>query len=125
MPRIRFGLTFFITINIVIIVLVMMGAVTMMDLRRERASFAESQESHGMLLAESLARELPAPLAAKEGKRISDLTDLIFTGTDAAYVAVFDSGDRAVLSPEKTYSERLMDSEFRLGTTEERESSSD
>ncbi|MCH7625142.1 MAG: response regulator [Chloroflexi bacterium] len=121
MPRIRFGLTFFITFNIVIIVLVIMGAITMMDLRRERASFAEAQESHGMLIAESLARELPVPLAAKDGKRVSRLTDLIFIGTDAAYVAVFDSGDRAVLSPEEAYAERLTDSDFRLGTTDERE----
>ncbi|MCH8064063.1 MAG: HAMP domain-containing protein, partial [Chloroflexi bacterium] len=124
MPRIRFGLTFFITFNIVIIVLVMMGAVTVMDLNRERASFAEAQESQGMLIAEALARGLSTPLADKDGKRISDLTELIFTGSDVAYVAVFDSGDRAVLSPEEMYAERLSDPEFRLGTADEREAAS-
>ena len=124
MPHVRFGLIFFITFNIVMMVSVIIGAMTMMDLRRERASFAESQESLGMLIAESLARELSAPLAARNGKRISELTDLIFTGSDAAYVAVFDSGDRVVFSPEKMYAERLKDGEFRLSTTAEREAAS-
>ena len=78
MLHIRFGLTFFITFNIVLIVLVVFGAATVMDIRRERASSAESQVSHGMLIAESLAKELFAPLAAKDGKRLSDVTDLIF-----------------------------------------------
>ncbi|MCH8063808.1 MAG: response regulator [Chloroflexi bacterium] len=118
MLHIRFGLTFFITFNIVLIVLVVFGAATVMDIRRERASSAESQVSHGMLIAESLAKELFAPLAAKDGKRLSDVTDLIFTGSDAAYVAVFDAGDRAVLSPDKMYAGRLKDHEFRLSTTE-------
>lgn len=118
MLHIRFGLTFFITFNIVMIVLVVFGVATMMDIRRERASFAESQVSHGMLIAESLAKELSGPLAAKDGQRISDLTGLIFTGSDAAYIAVFDAGDRAVLSPEKMYAGRLKDPEFRLSTSD-------
>lgn len=124
MPRMRFGLTLIITTNIVIIVLVIMGAVTMMDIRRERASFAEARETQGMLIAESLAKGLSTPLAAKDGKGISDLTELIFIGADAAYVAVFDSGDRAVLSPEEMYSGRLMDPEFRLDTADDREPAS-
>ena len=124
MPHIRFGLTLFITFNIVIIVLVMMGAITIMDVRGERLSFAEAQESHGMLIAESLARELPAPLAAKDGERISHLSDLIFAGGDTAFFAVFDSRDKAVLSREETYANGFEDREFRLGTTDDRKATS-
>ena len=124
MPHIRPGITLFITFNIVTIVLVIMGSVTMIDLRRERESFAETQESHGMLIAESLARGLSEPLAAKDKKRISNITDLILTGTDPAYVAVFDARDGAVLSPEKMYAVRLKDPEFRLSTTDDGEAAS-
>ena len=124
MPRIRFGLISFITFNIVMMVSVIFGAVTMMDLRRERASFAEAQESQGMLIAESLAKALSAPLVAQDRKRISELTDLIFTGTDTAYVAVFDSGDRAVLSTEEKYAKRLKDGEFRINAAGDRETAS-
>lgn len=92
------GITSFLSLNIVMLVVAVMVFTTMMDLRREREAFAKRHELQGLALAESLGKAIPRPLLDEDVVALRNLAAVAGSQEGLSYIRIFSADGDALIS---------------------------
>ena len=100
------------------VIVLLMGLVTYMDIRRERAVFREGMEQRGVLLASSLNDILANHLYFSAADQLRDIAKVVTSQPEIAYVRIFrPDGSLLVSAPrdegQSGYATGYVDEEFR------------
>ena len=92
------GITSFLTLNIVMLIVVVMVFTTMMDLRRERDSLEKSLEQQGLVLADSLSKAVARPLLFDDVTTLRDIAGVAGSQQGLSYIQIFSADGDALIS---------------------------
>ncbi len=100
MSKIQFGrgITSFLAVNIVMLIVVVMVFTTMMDLRRERDSLEKSLEQQGLVLADSLSKAVARPLIHGDVATLRDIAGVAGSQLGLSYIQIFSADGDALIS---------------------------
>lgn len=92
------------TMSMVLVIVLLMGLVTFLDVRRERSIFRQELERRGMMLATTLSQTLADPLYYLDVDKVADITRVADSGlADVEYVQVFRPDGRLLTDTRPPY----------------------
>ena len=84
----------------IVVVALIMGAITMLDVRRERAASLEELREQGLVMAGTLTDVLADALHSGDTRELNALVRAVGAQTDVLYVRVFAPDDRLIVNME-------------------------
>ena len=100
-PRLRWGITAFLAVSIVVIVLLALAISTLLDIRRERAAFRETLNQRAALMASTLSDVMADSTYHLDIDDLGDLAKVVGGEQDIEYVVVFDPEGRILVDSEQ------------------------
>ena len=118
-PHFRWTIASELTLSIVLVIVLLMGLVTYMDIRRERAVYREGLEQRGVLLASSLNDILANHMYFAQADELRDIAKVVTSQPEIAYFRIFrPDGTLLVSEPrvdgQSEYPTGYVDDESRL-----------
>ena len=95
----RWGIASILTVSIVSVIVLLTALTTVLDIRRLRATFLDSLQERGLLMATTLNDVMADPLYFQDIDRLNDIAEVVRGQPDVVYVQVFGPSGRLLVGP--------------------------
>ena len=117
----KWGLAPVLTLGVVSVIVLLMGLVTILDIRRERALFRGELQQTGLLLGSGLNEVLANYIYFADIDALNDIAQVVGSHPDITYIRIFRPDGRLLVEEGKEddevhYPSGTVDDEFGLGT---------